>query len=89
MLKKYLLENCEFIESSNFDDRPKNIEIDSIIIHCISLPESEFNNDNVINLFLNKLNYKCSSIFHITKKRQSLITFIHQKNWRNNSICSI
>ena len=63
MLKKYLLENCEFIQSSNYDDRPKNIEIDSIIIHCISLPESEYDNDNVIDLFLNKLNYKCHPSF--------------------------
>jgi len=63
MLKKYLLENCEFIQSSNYDERPKNIEIDSIIIHCISLPESEFNNDNVTNLFLNKLNYKSHPSF--------------------------
>ena len=63
MLKKYLLENCEFIQSSNYDERPKNIEIDSIIIHCISLPENEFNNDNVINLFLNKLNYKSHPSF--------------------------
>ena len=63
MLKKYLLENSEFIQSSNYDERPKNIEIDSIIIHCISLPESEFNNDNVINLFLNKLNYKSHPSF--------------------------
>jgi len=63
MLKKYLLENCEFIQSSNYDERPKNIEIDSIIIHCISLPENEYNNDNVINLFLNKLNYKSHPSF--------------------------
>ena len=63
MLKKYLLENSEFIQSSNYDERPKNIEIDSIIIHCISLPESEFNNDNVTNLFLNKLNYKSHPSF--------------------------
>ena len=63
MLKKYLLENSEFIQSSNYDERPKDIEIDSIIIHCISLPESEFNNDNVINLFLNKLNYKSHPSF--------------------------
>lgn len=63
MLKKYLLENSEFIQSSNYDERPKNIEIDSIIIHCISLPESEFNNDNVTDLFLNKLNYKSHPSF--------------------------
>ena len=69
MLKKYLLENSEFIQSSNYDERPKNIEIDSIIIHCISLPESEFNNDNVTNLFLNKLNYKSHPSFTSLKKR--------------------
>ena len=63
MLKKYLLENSEFIQSSNYDERPNNTEIDSIIIHCISLPESEFNNDNVTNLFLNKLNYKSHPSF--------------------------
>ena len=63
MLKKYLLENSEFIQSSNYDERPNNTEIDSIIIHCISLPESEFNNDNVINLFLNKLDYKSHPSF--------------------------
>jgi len=63
MLKKYLLKNCEFIKSPNYDDRPKNIEIDSIIIHCISLPENEYNNDNVINLFLHKLNYKSHPSF--------------------------
>ena len=56
MLKKYLLKNCEFIESPNYDDRPNDIQIDSIIIHCISLPESDYDNDNVINLFQNKLN---------------------------------
>ena len=59
MLKKYLLKNCEFIESPNYDDRPNDIQIDSIIIHCISLPESDYDNDNVINLFQNKLNCEC------------------------------
>tara|TARA_B100000035_G_scaffold68003_1_gene55566 strand:- start:1141 stop:1668 length:528 start_codon:yes stop_codon:yes gene_type:complete len=63
MLKKYLLKNCEFIESPNYDDRPKNIEINSIIIHCISLPESEYDNDNVIDLFLNRINYECHPSF--------------------------
>ena len=63
MLKKYLLKNCEFIESPNYDDRPKNIEINSIIIHCISLPENEYDNDNVIDLFLNRINYECHPSF--------------------------
>ncbi len=53
--KTHKLANVEFIESPNYDDRPSSIDIDTIIIHCISLPEGSFNNQNVQNLFLNKL----------------------------------
>ncbi len=53
---KYLLDNCEYIPSSNFDERKENSEIDTIIIHCISLPEGSYDNDNVISFFTNKLN---------------------------------
>ena len=43
----HLSENCNF--------RPKNIIIDTIIIHCISLPLGSYNNKNIINLFTNNL----------------------------------
>ena len=58
MENKYLLRNSEYIESPNHDDRPENTTIDSIIIHCISLPEREYDNDNVSLLFLNKRNVR-------------------------------
>ena len=56
MKNKFVLKKCEFIQSPNFDDRPKNVVIDTIIIHCISLPEGKYDNDNVNLLFLNDLN---------------------------------
>ena len=56
MENKFLLKACEFVESPNFDDRPKDIIIDTIIIHCISLPEMKYDNENVTSLFLNNLN---------------------------------
>ena len=55
MENKFILKDCEFIKSPNFDDRPTDITIDTIIIHCISLPEEEYDNDNVTSLFLNDL----------------------------------
>ncbi|MBL6693355.1 MAG: 1,6-anhydro-N-acetylmuramyl-L-alanine amidase AmpD [Proteobacteria bacterium] len=39
--------------SPNFSDR-KN-DIDLIVIHCISLPEGEYANSNIEDLFLNKI----------------------------------
>ena len=44
------------MQSPNYDDRPKNTVVDTIIIHCISLPEGKYDNDNVNLLFLNNLN---------------------------------
>tara|TARA_B100001741_G_C16493744_1_gene571048 strand:- start:433 stop:960 length:528 start_codon:yes stop_codon:yes gene_type:complete len=63
MENKYLLRNSEYIESPNHDDRPENTTIDSIIIHCISLPEREYDNDNVSLLFLNSLNRSHNNSF--------------------------
>ena len=56
MKNKFVLKKCEFIQSPNCDDRPKNTVVDTIIIHCISLPEGKYDNDNVNLLFLNNLN---------------------------------
>ena len=94
MKNKYILENANFIESHNCEDRPDHSIIDSIIIHCISLPENEYNNNNVINLFTNKLdinshdsfkelkNTKVSSHLFI-KRHGELIQFVplDKKAW--------
>ena len=94
MNDKYILENANYIESQNCEDRPDHSIIDSIIIHCISLPENEYNNNNVINLFTNKLdinlhdsfkelkNTKVSSHLFI-KRHGELIQFVplDKKAW--------
>ena len=94
MNDKYILENANYIQSQNCEDRPDHSIIDSIIIHCISLPENEYNNNNVINLFTNKLdinlhdsfkelkNTKVSSHLFI-KRHGELIQFVplDKKAW--------
>ena len=91
MKNKYILENANYIESHNCEDRPDHSIIDSIIIHCISLPETEYNNNNVINLFTNNLdinlhdsfkelkNTKVSSHLFI-KRHGELIQFVPLDN---------
>ena len=43
----HLISNIPYLESQNCDTRPEGIDIDTIIIHCISLPDGEYGNDNV------------------------------------------
>ena len=49
------IEGVQFYDSCNHDERPFDAVIDTIIVHCISLPLGEYDNDNIIDLFLNKL----------------------------------
>ena len=51
----HLINNVPFYESDNCDKRPIGIEVDTIIIHCISLPEGKYANNNIIDFFQNKL----------------------------------
>ena len=63
MMNKYILKKSTYIESENCNDRPPGIIIDTIIIHCISLPEKEYDNDHVISFFTNKLNFDAHESF--------------------------
>ena len=63
MMNKYILKNSTYIESENCNKRLANIIVDTIIVHCISLPEKEYDNDNVISFFTNKLNYAAHETF--------------------------
>ena len=51
----HIISNIPYLESQNCDVRPEGTDIDTIIIHCISLPDGEYGNDNVIDLFQNKM----------------------------------
>ena len=63
MMNKYILKKSTYIESENCNDRSPGIVIDTIIIHCISLPEKEYDNDYVISFFTNKLNFDAHESF--------------------------
>ena len=65
MKNKYILDTANYIESYNCEDRPDQSIIDSIVIHCISLPENEYNNNNVINLFTNNLDINLHDSFMV------------------------
>ena len=63
MINKYILKKSTYIESENCDDRIASIIVDTIIIHCISLPEKKYDNNYVISFFTNKLNYDAHESF--------------------------
>ena len=50
-----LFNDITYHESVNYNKRPEDTIIDTIIIHCISLPAGSYNNDNIIDLFTNNL----------------------------------
>ncbi|QIW10801.1 1,6-anhydro-N-acetylmuramyl-L-alanine amidase AmpD [Francisella sp. LA112445] len=54
---------AKHIVSKNFNQRPSDLEINLVVIHCISLPEGEYLNDNVENLFRNKLDCESHKSF--------------------------
>jgi len=59
----HLINDVPFYKSDNCDNRPIGIEIDTIIIHCISLPEGKYANNNIIDLFQNKLDIEKDKSF--------------------------
>ena len=63
-IKNHLIEKADYFKSPNQSDRSENIDL--IVIHCISLPEGSFDNDNPKKLFLNQLDLdKHLSLIHI------------------------
>ena len=79
MMNKYILKNSTYIESENCDDRSAGIIVDTIIIHCISLPEKEYDNDYVISFFTNKLNFDAHESFkHLEDLKVSSHLFIRR-----------
>ncbi len=70
---------CHYF-SPNFNCRPKNISIDLIVLHFISVPENNFNAQNIRRFFQNRLKInaenqnvaflKVSSHFYIARSGQ-------------------
>ena len=80
-IKNHLIEGADYFLSPNQSDRSKNIDL--IVIHCISLPEGSFNNDNPTKLFLNELNFEKHDSF---KSLEGLKVSAHILIERNGSL---
>jgi AmpD protein len=52
-----LLVGATYVPSPNFNERPPKQIIDTLVIHNISLPPEEFDNDNVLAFFTNQLDH--------------------------------
>lgn len=78
-IKQHLLSAASRVPSPNFDDRPNPDDISLLVIHCISLPPGEFDNECITQLFCNQLNpddhpyfkdiYKLKVSSHLVIKR--------------------
>ncbi len=90
----HLLENHKHSPSPNKDSRPDKTTIDLIVIHSISLPPGEYNNDYIEKFFQNKLDKNQHSYFeeihkmqvssHVLIKRNGeIIQFVpfHERAW--------
>ena len=62
-IKDHKIEDIAFLESPNFNDRPDPNNISLIVIHSISLPSRNYNNDNVELFFLNNLDISKNEYF--------------------------
>lgn len=63
----HILQDVVYKESPNFNERPKNQEIDLIVIHSISLPPRIYNRDHIEQFFLNKLDVSLHSFYEEIK----------------------
>ena len=50
-----LLQGARYIPSPNFDERPAGVDVDVLIVHCISLPPGEYGGAGIVDLFSNRL----------------------------------
>ena len=49
------VEEAQKISSPNFNDRPKDVTINLVVIHCISLPPGKYGSNDIDNFFQNNL----------------------------------
>ncbi len=62
-INQHWLTHATRIPSPNFDERANADDISLLVIHCISLPEGEFGNDYIDQLFCNQLNPEAHPYF--------------------------
>ena len=62
-IKNHRLQDINFLESPNFNDRPVDEDISLLIIHSISLPPKKYNTDHIEKFFLNELDFSSHNFY--------------------------
>src|SRR5690606_4141794 len=95
-----LLQETSYIPSPNHDERPDGVEPSLIVLHNISLPPGQFEPQNVIDFFGNKLDFGKHPYFqeiqhlkvasHVLITREGLVhQFVpfHLRAWHAGESC--
>ena len=62
-IKNHRLQDINFLESPNFNDRPVDEDISLLVIHSISLPPKKYNTDHIERFFLNYLDFTSHNFY--------------------------
>ncbi|MDC0405433.1 1,6-anhydro-N-acetylmuramyl-L-alanine amidase AmpD [Gammaproteobacteria bacterium] len=62
-IKNHRLQDINFLESPNFNDRPVDEDISLLVIHSISLPPKKYNTDHIERFFLNELDFTSHNFY--------------------------
>jgi AmpD protein len=62
-IKNHRLQDINFLESPNFNDRPVDEDISLLVIHSISLPPTKYNTDHIERFFLNELDFSSHNFY--------------------------
>ena len=62
-IKNHRLQDINFLESPNFNDRPLDEDISLLVIHSISLPPKKYDTDHIERFFLNKLDFSSHNFY--------------------------
>jgi AmpD protein len=74
------LGSCNRVLSSNYDQRPVNTKIDTIVIHHISLPEGKFGGHAIEDFFCNRLNPQDDPYFATIRDLQVSAHFLIKRD---------
>ena len=62
-IKNHRLQDINFLESPNFNNRPVDEDISLLVIHSISLPPKKYNTDHIEKFFLNELDFSSHNFY--------------------------
>jgi len=82
-VKNNRLQGVKFLESPNFNDRPKGCDISLLVIHSISLPPKTYNTNHIEKFFLNELDF---SLHNFYKEIQDIKVSSHILIKRNGEV---